>query len=110
MEAVTLGTAVAADYAITRPATTFAPSQHTIYASVATRGSSDRVTLSAQLRYLEGKGRDVVTISRTLAIDGPATTVFKLHNPDNWPAGRYRIAIAIDGKLAYGATFEVTGA
>jgi len=110
VDAVTLGEAVTAGYKISRPGTTFAPTQNTIYASVATSGSTTGATLSAHFSYLEGKGQDVTTISQTIATDGPATTTFKLHNPNDWPAGKYKVEIAIDGKPVTSQTFEVKAA
>jgi pyruvate/2-oxoglutarate dehydrogenase complex dihydrolipoamide acyltransferase (E2) component len=110
VEDVTLGEAVTAGYKIVKPTTTFAPSQNTIYASVATTGTTAGATLSAHFSYLEGKGQDVTTISQTIATDGPATTTFKLRNPNEWPAGKYKVEIAIDGKPVTSQTFEVKAA
>jgi pyruvate/2-oxoglutarate dehydrogenase complex dihydrolipoamide acyltransferase (E2) component len=110
VEDVTLGEAVTAGYKIVKPTTTFAPSQNTIYASVATTGTTVGATLSAHFSYLEGKGQDVTTISQTIATDGPATTTFKLRNPNEWPAGKYKVEIAIDGKPVTSQTFEVKAA
>jgi len=108
--AVTLGEAVTAGYRIAKPTTLFAASQNIIYASVATTGRTSGATLSAHFRYLEGKGEDVTTISQTIATDGPATTTFKLRNPNDWPAGKYQVEIAIDGKPVDRQAFEVKAA
>jgi hypothetical protein len=110
IEQVQMGEAVTAGYKIAKPTTTFDASQNTIYASVATTGTTPGATLSAHFSYLEGKGEDVTTISQTIATDGPATTTFKLRNPNNWPAGKYKVEIAIDGKPAASQTFEVKAA
>jgi hypothetical protein len=110
VEQVQMGEAVTAGYKIAKPTTTFDASQNTIYASVATTGTTAGATLSAHFSYLEGKGDDVTTISQTIATDGPATTTFKLRNPNNWPAGKYKVEIAIDGKPAASQTFEVKAA
>ena len=110
VDAVQLGEAVTAGYKIAKPATTFAPTQSTIYASVSTTGSTSGATLSAHFSYLEGKGQDVTTISQTIATDGPATTTFKLRNPNDWPAGKYKVEIAVDGKPVTSQTFEVKAA
>lgn len=107
---VQMGESVTADYKVTKPTTTFAASHNTIYASVATTGSTTGTTLSAHFSYLEGKGQDVTTISQTIATDGPATTTFKLRNPNDWPAGKYKVEIAIDGKPVTSQTFEVKAA
>ena len=110
VEQVQMGEAVTAGYKIAKPTTTFDASQNTIYASVATTGTTPGATLSAHFSYLEGKGEDVTTISQTIATDGPATTTFKLRNPNNWPAGNYKVEIAIDCKPAASQTFEVKAA
>ncbi|HET6805124.1 MAG TPA: hypothetical protein VFH59_06720 [Frateuria sp.] len=110
VDQVQMGEAVTAGYKIAKPTTTFDASQNTIYASVATTGSTPGATLSAHFSYLEGKGQDVTTISQTIATDGPATTTFKLRNPNDWPAGKYKVEIAIDGKPATSQTFEVKSA
>ena len=110
VEQVQMGEAVTAGYKIAKPTTTFDASQNTIYASVATTGTTPGATLSAHFSYLEGKGEDVTTISQTIATDGPATTTFKLRNPNNWPAGKYKVEIAINGKPAASQTFEVKAA
>lgn len=105
-----MGESVTTGYKIAKPTTTFDASQNTIYASVATTGSTPGATLSAHFSYLEGKGQDVTTISQTIATDGPATTTFKVRNPNDWPAGKYKVEIAIDGKPAASQTFEVKAA
>jgi hypothetical protein len=110
VDAVQLGEAVTAGYKVVKPTTTFAPTQNAIYASVSTTGSTTGATLSAHFSYLEGKGQEVTTISQTIATDGPATTTFKLRNPNDWPAGKYKVEIAIDGKPVTSQTFEVKAA
>lgn len=110
VEDVKLGEAVTAGYKIVKPTSTFEPSQNTIYASVATTGTTSGATLSAHFSYLEGKGQDVTTISQTIATDGPATTTFKVRNPNDWPAGKYKVEIAVDGKPVTSQTFEVKAA
>jgi hypothetical protein len=107
---VQLGETVTTGYKIAKPTTTFDPGQNTIYASVDTTGSTAGVTLSAHFSYLEGKGQDVTTISQTIATEGPATTAFKLRNPNDWPAGKYKVEIAVDGKPVTSETFEVKAA
>lgn len=104
---VHMGGTVTSGYEIAKPTTTFDASQDTIYASVATTGTTAGATLSAHFSYLEGKGQDITTISQTIATDGPATTAFKLRNPDDWPSGKYKVEIAIDGKPVTSRTFEV---
>jgi hypothetical protein len=102
-----LGDAVNAAHKITEPGNTFAPSQKTLYASVETIGTTDEATLAARWSYLEGRGQLVSAISQSIATDGPATTTFKVHNPDAWPAGKYKVEISLDGKPVTSQTFEI---
>lgn len=95
---LTLGSKVDADYKVTRVSSSFAPNDKTIYASVATEGSSGGATLNAKWSYLEGQGQLVSSISQSIATDGPAVTTFKVQNPDLWPEGKYKVEISLDGK------------
>ena len=95
---VTLGDAVNAEHKISRPGSSFAASDKTIYASVATEGSSGGATLNAKWSYLEGQGQLVSSVSQSIATDGPAITTFKVENPDLWPAGKYKVEISLDSK------------
>lgn len=106
VDSVKLGDAVASNK-VTRPRTTFAPSDSSIYASVVTSGNTEGSTLSAHWSYLEGKGQPVTTISQTIATQGPATTTFHVQNPNDWPQGKYKVEIAIDGKPVGSETFEI---
>ncbi|BFI94622.1 MAG: hypothetical protein RSP_01320 [Rhodanobacter sp.] len=105
---LTLGTAIDAGYAVTAPAVRFSSDTHTLYASVATDGSTRGARLDARWRYLEGKGVLVNALSQTIVADGPATTTFEVQNPNRWPTGKYVVEISLDGKLAAEQSFEVT--
>ncbi|MBU6246315.1 MAG: hypothetical protein KGN77_01050 [Xanthomonadaceae bacterium] len=105
---VVIGDAVDAGHAVTTPTESIAADHRTIYASVETRGKTDGVTLSARWSYLEGKGQLVTAISQSIATDGPAVTTFKIQNPHLWPAGKYQVEIALDGKPVSTRSFEVT--
>lgn len=102
-----LGDTVTANHKVDQPRSTFAPTQKTIYASVETTGRTDEATLAARWSYLEGRGQLVSTISQSIATDGPATTTFKVENPDTWPAGKYKVDISLDGKPVTSQTFEI---
>lgn len=104
---LTLGSKVDADYKVTRVSNSFAPNDKTIYASVATEGSSGGATLNAKWSYLEGQGQLVSNISQSIATDGPAITTFKVQNPDLWPEGKYRVEISLDGKPVSKQDFEI---
>ena len=104
---VTVGGAVGNDHKVSKAKTTFSPSDKAIYASVATEGYDDGVALSAQWTYLEGKGELVNTTSQSIATDGPATTTFKVQNPNAWPEGKYKVEIAVNGKPVDTQNFEI---
>ena len=110
VDQVQLGDAVTSSYKISKPSTTFAPTQNTIYASVTTSGRTTGSTLSARWSYLENEGEQISTISQTIATDGPATTTFKVRNPNSWPQGKYKVKISLDGKPVTAQTFEVKAA
>lgn len=95
---LTLGSAVNAEHQVTRVSNSFATNDKTIYASVATEGSTGGATLNAKWSYLEGQGQLVSSISQSIATDGPAVTTFKVQNPDLWPEGKYKVEISLDGK------------
>jgi hypothetical protein len=104
---LSVGDAVDARHQITHPASNFASSDNTLYASVATVGSSGGATLNAKWSYLEGSGQLVSSISQAIATDGPAITTFKVQNPDLWPEGKYRVEISLDGKSVAKQDFEI---
>ncbi|HUH31390.1 MAG TPA: hypothetical protein VLZ55_08530 [Rhodanobacter sp.] len=107
ISAVTLGSAVDAAHQVTRPATHFAQTDKTIYASVVTTGSTSDTTLSARWNYLQGTGMLISNVTQRLASDGPATTTFTLQNPDLWPEGKYNVEISVDGKVMNTQAFTI---
>jgi hypothetical protein len=108
IQSLTLGDAVEVDHRISHPRNRFSVSDRTLYACVASTGSSSEVSLTATWRYLEGRGRLIREVSQSIASDGPAVTTFELHNPDLWPEGQYQVDIAVDGKPAASQHFEIT--
>lgn len=104
---LTLGSDVNTQHQVTRASSSFATSNKTIYASVATEGSSEGATLNAKWSYLEGQGQLVSNISQSIATDGPAITTFKVQNPDLWPEGKYRVEISLDGKPVAKQDFDI---
>jgi len=104
---LTVGDAVDAEHKVRKAQDRFAPTQKTLYASVITQGNTDGATLNATWRYLEGKGQLVSSISQRVATTGPATTTFKVENPDLWPEGKYKVDISLDGKVVESQAFEV---
>lgn len=104
---VVVGDAVTAAHTVNQPKDTIAATQKAIYASVETSGRTDGATLSARWSYDEGKGQLVSAISQSIATTGPAVTTFKIQNPNVWPAGKYSVEIALDGKPVSTRSFEV---
>jgi hypothetical protein len=107
VSAVTLGSAVDAAQQVTKPATHFAQTDKTIYASVVSTGTTPDATLSARWNYLQGAGMVISNVTQRLASDGPATTTFTLQNPDLWPEGKYNVEIAVDGKVVNTQAFTI---
>jgi hypothetical protein len=101
---VTLGKAIGADKRVATPSTTFAP-KDTIYASVATTGTAPSKTITAKWTYQDGQ--TVKQQSDTIAPTGPAATEFHLAKKSGWPAGKYKVEIAVDGTPATTKDFEV---
>jgi len=104
---LTLGNAVNNDHQVTKPGTTFATTDKTIYASVATEGSTSGAKLNAKWTYTEGAGVLVSNITQSIATDGPAITTFKVQNPDLWPEGKYKVEISLDGKTVADQDFQI---
>ncbi|WEN15815.1 hypothetical protein PY254_03855 [Rhodanobacter sp. AS-Z3] len=94
---LTLGSAVDVGHKITHVSDSFAVTDKTIYASVATVGVTGGATLNATWSYLEGSGQLVSNISQSIATEGPAVTTFMVQNPDLWPVGKYQVEISLDG-------------
>jgi hypothetical protein len=102
--AIELGSAIGADRRVTAPAAAFSPAD-TIYVSILTQDPAPGSTLSARWTYEDGQ---VVSEDRS-AVAGPgaAVTEFHIAKPDGWPAGRYRVEIALNGQPAGARDFEV---
>ena len=101
--AIDLGRAIGPDGRVTAPGSTFAPSE-TIYVSVLTEGQPSGATLSARWTYEDGQ---LVSEGREILADGKTATEFHISKPDGWPAGRYRVDIALNGQPAGAREFEV---
>jgi len=101
---VDLGTGVGPDQKVTSPTTTFGP-KDTIYAAVSTTGTSPSATLNAKWTYQDGQ--TVNDSSQTIAPNGPAVTTFHISKPDGWPAGNYKVEIALNGGPVASKDFSV---
>jgi hypothetical protein len=106
--ALDLGNAVGADGRVTAPATTFAP-MDTIHASVSTRTSDPMATVPGKLsaKWTYQDGQTVHEDSRDLNLAADNVTDFQISKPDGFPAGRYKVEIALDGTVVQSKDFEV---
>ncbi|WP_426285888.1 hypothetical protein [Luteibacter sp. E-22] len=105
---VTLGNAVGADKKVAKAKTAFAPTDKTIYASVATEGTTAGATLNAKWTYQDGDTTTTVSdISQSISTDGPAVTTFKIQNPNEWPEGKYKVTVSLNGQAVGNEAFEV---
>jgi hypothetical protein len=86
------------------PTTSFGP-KDTIYASVATTGAAPSKTITAKWSFQDGQV--VKQDSQAIAPTGPAATEFHISKPSGWPAGKYKVEIAVDGSPAGTQEFEV---
>jgi hypothetical protein len=104
--AIELGSAISSDNRVESGAakTTFAPAD-TIYVSVLTDRPPAGATISARWTFEDGQivseGREELTSSDRNA------TEFHISKPDGWPAGRYKVEIALNGQPAGSREFEV---
>jgi hypothetical protein len=105
--AVTLGSAVDASHIVSKVQRHFAPTDKAIYASVTTLGNADHASLSANWSYVDGKDKPFSSTTETVATDGPATTTFKVQNPNAWPEGQYKVVISLNGQPVASENFEV---
>jgi hypothetical protein len=100
---IELGSAADPNGRVTSPSSQFAP-KDTIYVSVLTDGQPSGSTLSARWSYEDGQV--VSENQQTLGADRQATE-FHIAKPDGWPAGRYKVEIALNGQPAGSREFEV---
>jgi len=105
---VTLGSAVGADKKVAKAKTAFAPNEKTIYASVATEGTTAGATLNAKWTFQDGETVTTVSdISQSISTDGPAVTTFKIQNPNEWPEGKYKVTVSLNGQAVGNEAFEI---
>lgn len=106
---VTLGTGLDSSKRVTAPRVVFRPND-TIYASVQTSsekpGRTVVATLSATWWY-EPTNQLVNTDRSTFAFEDDGNTAFRIHKPDGWPLGAYRVDIALDDKIVQTIRFQV---
>ena len=105
---VDLGNAIGADMKVATPSTTFAPTD-TIYASVATATGDAAATVPGQLTatWTFEDGQVVNEESKDVNLSGDGATEFHIAKPDGFPAGNYKVEIALDGNVVQSKDFVV---
>ena len=101
---IDLGRSLAADKGIADKTSDFRPSD-TVYLSVETDGSAPQATLLTRWTYQDGQV--VKELSETIAPTGKARTEFHIVKPDGWPAGKYAVAVSLNGTPAGSKDFVV---
>lgn len=102
--AVELGTELDQEGRVPRPQDVFT-TVDTIHAAVVGVGSSPGLTLSA--RWLLEDGTQVAKAGQALVPDAPTVTTFSITQPEPWPAGAYRVEIAINERVVETRSFTV---
>jgi len=102
---IEVGNAIGPDKRVTEPSATLSANDPTIYASVATDGSAERVTLTA--RWTDEDGQVLDETSREIAPTGPTVSEFHIERDDAWPTGQYQVEILSDGRSLGTSKFEV---
>lgn len=101
--AVNLGRSLTPGKTVTSETTQFGRND-TIYASVATSGTGNG-TLTAKWTYQDGQVVDEST--QSISATGPATTEFHVSKPSGWPAGKYTVAVMVNGAPGQQKEFTV---
>ena len=101
---IDLGRALAADKGIADKTSEFRPTD-TIYVSVETDGTSPQATLLTRWTFQDGQV--VKELSETIAPTRKARTEFHIVKPDGWPAGKYSVAVSLNGTAAGRKDFVV---
>ena len=100
---VVLGSAVDPSKRVVQPKTAFAPTD-TIYASIATEGWGQSLTLTARWSFEDGQ---LVSESSAIAEPGPGVSEFHITKPSGWPVGSYQLEILAGGTPVSVQRFEV---
>ena len=96
VQAVTVGTAAAADKSVA--AQTVIGARDPIIVSVRTMGTASNVPVAAKLTYQDGQvaGEQSATLNAT----DTGTTNIEFTKATPWPAGKYTADVTVDGKAA----------
>jgi hypothetical protein len=101
---LTLGSAADAEKKITEAKTVFGLKDQ-IFASVETQNGSPSAELMAKWTAADGRVINENTISFSPEAD--AISLFKITSSGDWPEGKYKLEIMLNGKPAQSAEFEV---
>jgi hypothetical protein len=101
---VTLGTAIGADNKVTEAKTAFGV-KDVIYAAVDTKNAATNAELKAKWSFEDGQVINENTVNFAPTAD--TTSNFKITNPKEWPVGKYKVEITLNGKPAQTVDFEV---
>ncbi len=93
---ISVGNAAAADKTVAPLATLGAKDK--IIVSVKTDGTASNATVAARLTYQDGQVAGEQ--SATLNTEGAETTNLEFSNTNDWPAGKYRAEVTLDGQPA----------
>ena len=99
-----LGKSLDTDGIVQTDVENFAPKDK-IYASVLSTGAHQGLRLQA--KWLAPDGSTVAETEQPLVPIGPTATSFSIANPVGWPAGEYKLRIAINGSPMQIRKFQV---
>lgn len=102
--AVELGTAFDEEGRVPAPKDLFKATD-TLHVAVVGVGSSPGLVLSA--RWLAADGSEVAQARQDLAPQAPTVASFRLSQPEPWPAGDYRVEIAVNDRVAETRNFRI---
>ena len=102
VSSVDLGNAIGADNKIASPMSSFG-TKDKIYASVATDGPA-AAKLNAKWTFQDGQ---VIHTEDKDVPAGPQVTQFEISKPDAWPAGKYKLEVALDGAVVQTKEFDI---
>ena len=104
VQAVDVGKAIGADKKLKTPLATFGR-RDTIYAVVTSVGVTPKVTMVA--KWIDAKGKALITDSQTVATTGPAATEFHVYHMKGWPTGKYKVELLANGAPVGTKTYDV---
>lgn len=102
--AVELGTAFDEEGRVPAPKDLFKATD-TLHLAVVGVGSSPGLVLSA--RWLAADGNEVAQARQDLAPQAPTVASFRLSQPEPWPAGDYRVEIAVNDRVVETRNFRI---